>query len=128
MQIDTDHRLAIFQAVVKDENGRVIATGTKMETGADFADFLEKAETGAIGRALAVAGFGTQFAPELTEGEYVVDMPHPSKVAEQPAQPMVCADCGTPLKKAQYDLSMGKFKRPLCPSCQRKATPAVQGS
>ena len=41
---------------------------------------LENAETSAIGRALAAAGFGTQFAPELdfdTAGERVADSPQP---------------------------------------------------
>jgi hypothetical protein len=39
---------------------------------------LENAETSALGRALAAAGFGTQFAPELdfdTGGDRVVDSP-----------------------------------------------------
>jgi hypothetical protein len=39
---------------------------------------LENAETSALGRALAAAGFGTQFAPELdfdTHGDRVVDGP-----------------------------------------------------
>lgn len=48
--------------------GRVVATGIKTETRQDFpAGWVEKAETGAIARALAVAGFGTQFAPEMDE-------------------------------------------------------------
>src|SRR5579862_9679552 len=58
--------LVIFKATVKDGQGG-IATGTKMEKAASFGDWLEKAETGAIGRALAALGFGTQFAPELGE-------------------------------------------------------------
>lgn len=66
---------AIFLARVKDEAGRVIATGTKHETKQGFFDFIEKAETGAIGRALALCGYGTQFAPELDEGERIVDSP-----------------------------------------------------
>ncbi len=66
---------AIFTARVKDETGRVIATGTKHETKQGFFDFIEKAETGSIGRALALCGFGTQFAPELDEGERIVDSP-----------------------------------------------------
>src|SRR5882762_7635611 len=60
--------VAVFKATVEDGKGG-IATGTKMETAAAFADYLEKAETGAEGRALAALGFGTQFAPELDEGE-----------------------------------------------------------
>ncbi|HLL80658.1 MAG TPA: hypothetical protein VKT25_14215, partial [Ktedonobacteraceae bacterium] len=54
--------------------GRV-ATGIKSETRADFPDFAEKAETGALGRALAGLGFGTQFAPDVEEGARIVDSP-----------------------------------------------------
>lgn len=67
--------LAVVRAVVRDGKGGV-ATGTKMEKAASFNDFLEKAETGAIGRALAELGFGTQFtADELDERHRIVDAP-----------------------------------------------------
>jgi hypothetical protein len=66
--------LAVFRAVVKDGKGG-IATGTKMEKAASFPDYLEKAETGAVGRALAALGYGTQFAPELDEQHRIVDAP-----------------------------------------------------
>lgn len=66
--------LAVFHAVVKDGKGGV-ATGTKSERAASFPDFIEKAETGAIGRALAALGYGTQFAPELDEQHRIVDAP-----------------------------------------------------
>ncbi len=65
---------AIFRAVVKDGKGGV-ATGTKSEQASSFPDYIEKAETGAIGRALAALGFGTQFAPELSEEHRIVDAP-----------------------------------------------------
>lgn len=52
-----------------------MGTGIKTETRADFNDFAEKAETGALGRALAGIGYGTQFAPDVQEGTRVVDSP-----------------------------------------------------
>jgi hypothetical protein len=64
----------IFKATVKDGKGG-IATGTKSEKAASFPDYIEKAETGAIGRALAALGYGTQFAPELSEEHRIVDSP-----------------------------------------------------
>ena len=64
----------IFRATVEDGNGGV-ATGTKTEKAASFGDYIEKAETGAIGRALAALGYGTQFAPELDEQHRIVDAP-----------------------------------------------------
>jgi hypothetical protein len=65
---------ARFRAVVTDGRGGR-ATGTKSESAASFPDFVEKAETGAIGRALAALGYGTQFAPELNEEHRIVDSP-----------------------------------------------------
>ena len=66
--------LAVFRAIVKDGKGG-IATGTKSEKAASFPDYIEKAETGAIGRALAALGYGTQFAPDLDEQHRIVDAP-----------------------------------------------------
>jgi hypothetical protein len=73
----------IFRAVVKDGKGGM-ATGTKSEKAASFPDFLEKAETGAIGRALAALGFGTQFAPELEEPLAPPSQAAPSRLGHRP--------------------------------------------
>jgi hypothetical protein len=53
--------IAVFHTVIRDGRGGV-ATGTKSEKAASFDDFVEKAESGSIGRALAALGYGTQFA------------------------------------------------------------------
>ncbi len=75
-----DNQGCIARAVIKDETGRVIAISHKTETAQGFPDFIEKGETGAIGRALALIGFGTQFcADELDEGERLADSPVPTK-------------------------------------------------
>ncbi len=67
---------AYARATIRDETGRVIATSHKFESIQGFPDFIEKAETGAIGRALALIGYGTQFcADELDEGQRIVDAP-----------------------------------------------------
>lgn len=68
VEMDFKAGYAIVRAEVLDETGRLIANGTKSETKGDFGDFLEKAETGAIGRACAVAGYGTETAIDLDEG------------------------------------------------------------
>lgn len=65
---------ARFHATVKDAESHVLGEGTKTETAANFPDYAEKAETGAIGRALAVSGFGTPLDADLDEGR-VVDAP-----------------------------------------------------
>ncbi len=76
--------MAYTKATIKDQSGRIIATGHKMETKLGFADYLEKSETGAIGRALAMCSYGTQFcADELDEGERIVDAPHDTPKAQK---------------------------------------------
>jgi len=65
---------ARFHATVRDAEGRILGQGTKTETAANFFDYVEKAETGAIGRALAASGFGTEIDQDLDEGR-VVDSP-----------------------------------------------------
>ncbi len=68
------------RATIKDESGRVITTSHKFENKQGFPDFIEKAETGSIGRALALIGYGTQFcADELDEGKRIVDSPTQAK-------------------------------------------------
>lgn len=68
---------AIFFAKISVPGGGT-ATGHGSETYNDFRDYLEKAETKAIGRALAALGFGTQFCPDFDfggEAGRVVDSP-----------------------------------------------------
>lgn len=73
---DVQDNSARFMARVVDPEGRTVATGTKTETKAGFGDFVEKSETGAIGRALALLGYGTQFCgEELDEATRIVDSP-----------------------------------------------------
>jgi len=73
IELDAEH--AIARAIVKDEQGTIRATAHKSESRLDFPDFLEKSETSAIGRALALCGYGTAFAPELEENERLADAP-----------------------------------------------------
>jgi len=73
--LDLDQDLAIFRAEVTIP-GQGSATGYGSETKQDFPQgWVEKAETKAIGRAVAALGFGTQFALELDDGERLVDTP-----------------------------------------------------
>ncbi len=79
--IETEYTLltadtAICKATVKDATGRILQTAHKQEYKKSFGDYIEKAETGAEGRALAALGYGTQFAiTDLDEGERIVDSP-----------------------------------------------------
>ena len=56
--------MALFRARVAIPAAGV-ATGWGSETADDFRDFIEKAETKALGRALAALGYGTQFCEDF---------------------------------------------------------------
>lgn len=71
---------ALCKAVVSifDKEGKLLkkAPGTKGESKKDFGDFVEKAETGAIGRAITMLGYGTAYAiADLDEGGRIIDSP-----------------------------------------------------
>lgn len=129
---------AVFKATITDETGRIISTGHGSESQKDFGDYLEKAETKAVGRALAMLGFGTQFAAdELDEGERIVDSPIARNAkalgAAKSNTGKVCADCGNEimmLTKKDGSLwksdeivsySKARYGRPLCGDCMKKA-------
>lgn len=71
---DRERQFAHFKTYVRDVLGNE-ATMYGSETGKDFADYAEKASTKSLGRALLALGYGTAFAPEMDEGDRVVDTP-----------------------------------------------------
>jgi len=73
--LDRGEGWAVFRAQIKDVEGRLMASGHKAETKKGFQDFLEKAETGSVGRALALCGYGTQFEPDFDERDRLADAP-----------------------------------------------------
>lgn len=86
---DKEAQTAVFKAeIIEPHTEAALSTGYGSESIRDFKDYLEKAETKAVGRALAMLGYGTQFAPELDEGERIVDSPvPPKKPAEKKQEP-----------------------------------------
>ena len=118
---------AIFRAKVESMTGGK-ATGWGSETQDDFGDFIEKAETKAIGRALAALGYGTQFCVDFDEGGAVTDAPVERKQAGRPAAPTpratppnaekswplkfagVCTDCGWTIPAGTTALYNGSTK------------------
>jgi len=78
LKMDKDESVVKAKVTILDEQGNILksATATKREDSKGFGDHLEKAETGACGRALAMCGYGTQFAlSDLDEGPRIVDSP-----------------------------------------------------
>lgn len=106
--IEFDEEHAVFKASICDENGVQKCAGHGSESKRDFGDFLEKAETKAVGRALAMLGYGTQFtATELDEGERIVDSPvqRGSKEAAQDAGKAKLASLDAAVEKARQNAS-----------------------
>lgn len=152
--LDLDRQFAVFEASVYNADGKLMAKGTKGESIRGFSDYIEKSETGAIGRALAVCGYGTQFAPDLDEtssadsfqsynlsqsqngngydharGDQSANGSRPDRAAaapgREPAQAS-CSDCGREITRSQVTFSERRFGRPLCPNCQKERRPAEQ--
>ncbi len=100
---------AVAKATVRNAEGRIIATSHKEESSKDFAmGHREKAETGAIGRALALCGYGTQFEPEFDEGDRIVDSPIQNRGPVFPEQPMEGDGHPGP---SGYVINFGKWNR-----------------
>jgi len=104
-----DDASAIFKATVSIPSGGK-ATGYGSETAGDFGDFIEKAETKAIGRALNALGYGAQFA----EGEE--DAP-----AAPPARPSVPSP-----RSSGAAPSASSSRATRVPTAQEHSTPSVR--
>lgn len=73
---------AVVRATVRTRDGAE-ATGFGMERSSEFGDYLEKAETKAIGRALAALGYGTAFAIDFGDPLPVQDAGQDSSLRGQ---------------------------------------------
>ena len=143
LELNHQQQFAIFRCRILDETGRLIATATKKEDVKGFGDYLEKSESGSIGRALGLCGYGTDGDPDFDAGRdgddaHIVDTPQgqgaqrdytasrPPNESRPPVNEAptsnnpACVSCGKPLTKAQQSLSERNFGRALCPQCQTK--------
>jgi hypothetical protein len=99
IRLEWEAGVAIFKATVSDgEGGKATGYGTEMRK--SFEDFVEKAETRSLGRALGILGFGTQFCgEELSEGEHVAEAPVTPPLNGSPpasAHPLPAGEEATP--------------------------------
>lgn len=133
-----DIPMAVFKATVKipliakNEDGSPLvvngqplimwasATGWGQEEAADFGDYLEKAETKAIGRACAALGFGTQFA---FDHDYEDGRAESGRVVDTPAQRRQRPPARQPAQQAP-----AASKPAPAPAPQATAAPAGQGT
>lgn len=118
---------SVVKATIRDDKGNILATAHKTEDPQGFQDHLEKAETGAIGRALAMCGYGTQFVgDDLAEGgpadsprSVAIPAPIAGKVPapKPPTQPVQPAAAQAPTASQDWP---GEEHAPL-PSCEDHA-------
>lgn len=130
IQLQESH--AIVKATISDKD-TVIAMAHKREDKEHFQDYLEKAETSAIGRALAMCGYGTQFAPEIDEGERLADSPiepargHLAPVSDIGSS-MSCPGCSKAMIISKWPENLKVEQRPwYCMNC-KKRVPRDQAS
>lgn len=116
--VNVTDKSCLARAIIRDDQGRIVSTSHKFENAQGFPDFIEKSETGSIGRALALIGYGTQFcADELDEGARIVDSPAERPKVENPFaaknfQPS--EDEGSQYHVNGYVIPFGKFaKKPI---------------
>lgn len=104
VSITTDETVARVTINLFDTQGVLVKTvqGTKRESKKDFNDHTEKAETGALGRALISLGYGTQYAlSDLDEGSRIVDSPVLDVKPRQTPALQFLNDAGTKLPSAE---------------------------
>ena len=82
--LEHQNEACIFKAEIylpDSKSGQLVlvSTGHKSESKQGFTDYLEKAESGSVGRALLMLGYGTQMSNELDEGDRIVDAPVPTE-------------------------------------------------
>lgn len=84
VRLADDHAIIAASISVPGPGGTYIklADAMKREDAKHFQDYLEKCQTAAVGRALALCGYGSQFAPEVDEDDHIVDSP-----SDRPASP-----------------------------------------
>lgn len=110
--MSADQTVAIFKATVLVD-GVVVATGhgTCVPSAGPNGRYIEKAETAAIGRALAAAGYGTQFGGnEFSEGDNLADAP-----VEARYNPKDSAPAASARPSSELDHYLPKAERPWQP-------------
>lgn len=95
--LDWERGFAQYKAVILTEAGAILATAYGSETQKGFPQgWVEKAETVAVGRALAAAGFGTAFAladfHETADSDKLADAPVKSEYLAAPAARLITPD------------------------------------
>lgn len=96
--LSNDNGVCVFKAMVLDENGNLLGTGTAYEkedsSFINKTSYIENCETSAVGRALGMAGFGIDVS--VASAEEVANAIENQKVTEKDAK--------------EYEFTFGKYK------------------
>ena len=106
--------------LIDSESGETL-TLKGLGSGQDSSDkSVAKAQTMALKYAyLASLAIATGDDPEADSRTDDVMHPKPAQVKNNPANPLLCHDCGSAISQKVADYSKGKFGRFLCLECQR---------
>jgi len=120
---------AVCRTTIKlmDKDGKIIreASATKKETKKDFADFVEKAETGSCGRCLAMLGMGTQFSTQdMEEGQRLADAPLPPPGEQAKADAYQIKESKSEASKVEDKVESKPEVKPERKGFARKSPPA----
>lgn len=109
-----------IKAIVKDETGRVVATGFANEDKAtsiiNKTSYVENCETSAWGRALGCLGIGIDTSIASAEE---VTTAIKKQNAELVEAKQVCACCGASITEKVAKYSKAKYGKELCYNCQK---------
>lgn len=73
--VKIEPEIAVFEARISNPDGIIIASAHGTQLSAKFPAYIEKAESKAVGRALAFIGYGTAHAQELDDSDDIADSP-----------------------------------------------------
>jgi hypothetical protein len=88
VELDREAGWAHYKTYVRDVLGNE-STMYGSESAKDFPDYAEKASTKSLGRALLGLGYGAGMAPEMDEGERIVDSPVARPAPRQRPEPTI---------------------------------------
>jgi hypothetical protein len=87
--VQADQDFALMKATVRDETGRVLATGHKSCSRQAFpAGWTEKAESGGVARALGFLGYGREYAEDETGEDLIPTASYAKPQAPEPGGPI----------------------------------------
>lgn len=123
LHLDQEFEFAVVQAIITNSTGRLMATGIKTQRGSKagrdgFKDYVEKAESGSIGRALALLGYGTM-AADIDEGS-IVDSPINARPTYSGSSQGTTCKCGNVIPSARVTILTKQNKPINCMSCESK--------